>query len=412
MSWREKIESQIVIITGDRKRYTPQWRKALKKIEYNVSSFNFPNVNGTLVKKFEPKGAKYPIEIYFQGENHLDEAEAFRISSEDRRHWHILHPLYGDIRVQPSGFTFDNTNPNLTLITGIMLETLPNNFPNNTFSPEDRVELKKQETDAKIASGFASNSPEITATDILAFNQTVDVLASENANLLTTDEDFNEFTNFLEAAKRELVLTNYNAIDAITATQEMINFPSTVAKSVDQRVKAFSSQLFRLDLTIRSIADVPKSLKVQFESISNTIMASLALIISTKEDADDYGTRKKVLETIEETLTIYNTLQDTLDFLQSDTAEELDSFIPDYESNIALNDLVNFAVANLFEIALNAKQERTINIEDDSDVISLTHRFLGLDVDDANIDEFILNNEIGITEHLLIKKGRFITYYI
>ena len=412
MSWQEKIKSQIVIITGDRKRYTPQWKKALKKIEYNVASFNFPNVNGTLVQKREPQGAKYPIEIYFQGEDHLDIAEEFRKSAEDRRHWHILHPLYGDLRVQPSSFTFDNTSPNLTLITGVMLETLPNNFPNNTYSPQERVFEKKEATDLKIASGFVSNSPPATSTDIISLNQTVDVIAAESLNLVTTDEDFNKYTNKVEAAKRELDVATYEAAAAISKTQEMINFPSDVVKSVDQRVKAFTTQLTRLDSAIRSVSNIPKSLKVQFEALSNSIMGALSVVISTKESVEDYGTSKKVLATIDSTLATYNKLQDTLDFVQSDSAEELDSFIPDYDSNIALNDLVNYSVANLFEIAMNSKQERIILIEDDSDIISLTHRFLGLDVDDKNIDEFILNNEIGISEMLEIKKGRKITYFI
>jgi len=412
MSWRDQIDNQIVIITGDRKRYTPQWRGPLFRLPFNVSSFNFPNVKGTLVKKFQPQGAKYPLEFFFQGEDHLDTAKEFRASCDDTRHWHILHPLYGDIRVQPSELEFDNKNPNITAIKGVFLETLPNNFPNNTITPEDEVNIKKENTDALIASGFESNSPAATATDLITLEQTADVLASKNQNLLTTDEDFNEFTNLLETVKRELVLDGYSSINAITALQDMINFPVSVAKSVDQRVKAYVSQLERLDTTIKSISDVPKALKVQFESISATLMSALALIVSTKESEEDYGTRAKVIETIDLVLATYNNYIDTLDLIQSDDAEQINSFIPDYDSQIALNDVINFAVANLFDIASNAKQERSVFIEEDSDIISLTHRFLGVDADDLNIDEFILNNEIGISEHLLIKKGRKIIYFV
>lgn len=412
MSWQEDIQKQIVIITGDRKRYEPKWLKPLYKISYNVSSFNFPNVKGTLVKKFQPQGAKYPLEIYFDGEDHLQTAEAFRKSSEDTRHWHILHPLYGDIRVQPSEFTYDNTKYNLTKITGVMLETLANNFPNNEIDSKDSIAIKKENTDTIIAIAFKTDLPTPVATDIIALNGSVDLIEQENQILISTDEDSNNFNALVGAAKRELVLANFDSINAITAIQEMINYPSTVAKSVDIRLKAFVSQLERLDETIRSIQDVPKSLKVQFESISATVLGALGLIISNKESDDDYQTTKKVLEVVDLVIATYDQYNETLDFLQSDNAQELDSFIPNYEQQISLNDLINFGVANLFEIAMNSKQERSFFLEEDSNLVILTHRFLGLDADDLNIDEFIRNNEIGLSEHLVIKKGRKITVFV
>jgi len=73
---------------------------------------------------------------------------------------------------------------------------------------------------------------------------------------------------------------------------------------------------------------------------------------------------------------------------------------------------MNFTLSNLFAIALNAKQERSIVLEEDNNLVNLTHRFYGLDAADENIDEFILNNNIGISEHLLIKKGRILRYYV
>ena len=65
--------------------------------------------------------------------------------------------------------------------------------------------------------------------------------------------------------------------------------------------------------------------------------------------------------------------------------------------------MINFTLSNLFIIALNAKQERSIVLEEDSNLINLAHRFYSLDLDDENIDELILNNDIGISEHLKVE---------
>ena len=66
----------------------------------------------------------------------------------------------------------------------------------------------------------------------------------------------------------------------------------------------------------------------------------------------------------------------------------------------------------LFVIALSAKQERIEYISNDSNLISLTHRFLGLEPNDSTIDQFIRINKIGLNEFLQIKKGREIKYYV
>ena len=412
MAWQDKIEQEIVVITGDRREYRPKWMKPLFRIPYNVSSFNFPNQKGTLVKKFQQQGAKFPIEIYFDGADHIDETKQFIKSAEDTRHWHILHPLYGDLRLQPTELTFDNTNPNITKITGIMLETLANNFPNNAIDQGDQVALKKEETDIKIADAFAVSYPSPTGSDIVVLNQSLDIIVQDVSGLITTDEDSNNFINLVQAANRELVLDNFNANNAITAMQQVINYPATVAKSVNQRLTSYVTTLQRFDNTIRSVSNVPESLKVQFEAISATLLTAMALLVSTKDSDEDYSTGKEVLEVVDTVIIQYNDFITTLDFIQSPSAQELDSFIPNHNSNIGLNDTINFALANLFIIALNAKQERNIFLEEESNLILLTHRFLGLDVDDENLDEFIRNNNIGLNELLTIKKDRKITYFV
>ncbi len=79
---------------------------------------------------------------------------------------------------------------------------------------------------------------------------------------------------------------------------------------------------------------------------------------------------------------------------------------------IKVNNLVNYTVSNLFIIAKNAKQERSEIMTDDSDVITLAHRFYGLRTNDVTIDELISENNLGLNGILNIKKGTKIKYYI
>jgi hypothetical protein len=126
----------------------------------------------------------------------------------------------------------------------------------------------------------------------------------------------------------------------------------------------------------------------------------------------DYGNRADVLQIITPIISTYSTYLESLDSLQSDNGGNVENYIPDGNAIAALDDLVDYTLSNLFTIAIGAKQERSVILEDDSNVIILTHRFYGLDPDDANLDKFIRQNGIGISELPQIKKGRKIIYYV
>jgi len=56
-------------------------------------------------------------------------------------------------------------------------------------------------------------------------------------------------------------------------------------------------------------------------------------------------------------------------------------------------------------------KKEVLFLEKDSNLIVLTHRFLGL-ASDENLEIFKRINKIGLSETYRIKKGRLITYYI
>ncbi len=109
MSWIEKIKNGIIITCGDGVSYQPNWLNATKLLEWNVAMYEFPELDGTLVKKSKKLGTKYNLELFFQGENHLDDSSAFEKSANDPKPWKIIHPFYGTLNVQAPSFTVDNT---------------------------------------------------------------------------------------------------------------------------------------------------------------------------------------------------------------------------------------------------------------------------------------------------------------
>jgi len=77
-----------------------------------------------------------------------------------------------------------------------------------------------------------------------------------------------------------------------------------------------------------------------------------------------------------------------------------------------LNLLLNYTLSNLFNIALNAKQERNQILTEDSNWILLTHKFYGLDAEDANIVQLMEQNKAGLSSVLQVEKNTRVYYYV
>lgn len=409
MSWLEKIKSNFIIKTGDGKTFKPLWINATKAVEYNIAEFEFPNLPGTLVKRGTPKGGRYNLEFYFEGEDHLDQSLAFEISARDSRAWVISHPMYDNITVQPMGLIFDNTKYNTTKITGPVIETITDDSPKINVVPVDKITEDKTNCDSLFAENYTNNVvPD--ATDINTMNSNVAVIYAKGAKVspIPNSEDY---FNLFSDAKSDILNATDDPLKAIQSIQAMIAAPALFLTDVKTRLALLIDQFNALRTTVINIFS--PNAKRLYENNMAALISSMALATANpQEGGNDYATKNTVIDAIEKVLNSYNLYVSDLDSLQTANGGEMDSYIPDADSLIALNNLVNYTLSNLFTIALGAKQERIIYAEKDTNAIILTHRFYGLDVEDKNIETFMLNNNMGLSEMLQIKKGRRIVYYV
>lgn len=408
MSWIEKVKNNLIIRTGDGQEFNVLWRNASRTQEYNVAQFEFPNISGTLVKRSQPKGMQYNIEIYFQGENNLDESEAFRIACNDKRHWVLIHPFFGRLNVQPTALNFDNTALNITKVTGTVIETIVEDNPKTSADPKDKIAAEKETFDETAAVSFANNvDPSVQDINQMTQNNTVAYAVGKKKVKLTVDSE--RYFNAFNTANAKILEATIEPLAAIRQMQVMLNMPAIFEDSVSNRLAILLDQFNLLRDTLIGITE--RHLKLIYEVNQGSIISSMLLAAATPQDGD-YENRAVVDATIEDILGAYNTYIEDLDSLQTDNGGEPESYIPDAGSMTQLNQLMNFTISNLFNIALDSKQERSIILEDDSNPVLLAHRFYGLRPDDSTIDAIIQQNQIGINEILQVKKGRTIKYYI
>ena len=411
MAWIEEVESPFTIITADGLSYTVNWRNATKTVNYFIAEFTFPGLAGSRVDRGLPKGNIYDIEFYFQGDENIADAKTFNRSADISGTWTLIHPIYGQLLVQPVGLMFDNSQMGSTKVTGQVIETIAMQNPVTKVNPIDNILLTKTNTDAAFIKSITTTP---IGSDIQTLQRNNNYLYKTIIPILKIPADVQKFFNLFSVAQANINNALASPQIAMSAVQAVINAPALIQTNTQDRVQILSTQFQSLRTQIQpknSYQKVPSSTK-QLYAVNGAAAISSAAVAASTPLQGNYTNMADVLNIITIIVNNYNTYILDLDSIQSATGADIDSYIPDYNSLILLRDLITFVVSNLFEVALSAKQERKIILDRDTNLVVLTHMIYGLDEFDNNMNELMANNGWGINQLIQIKKNTTVIYYI
>lgn len=410
MALIDQISTRLKITTGDGKIYEPFRLLSSDKgsEDYNISEFHFPNIPGTKVDKREHKGTRYPLEFYFQGENHLIEFQNFKESLRSKKPCVILHPIFGQFTAHFISLEFDTSAIFSTKITCTAVETITEDGPKTTEDPKDTasaiVENGKELNNINFEANVKPN-----ASDVNSMKENVDAVYNDSALVVTDSETSNEYINAYNTAKSKLNASLDAVSGGISFVQNFLAYPAKFKTSVQNRLNLLISQAETLSETIEDLLTFNQ--KKIFENQKTSIILAVAETVTTP-NGNEYQNATDVLNVIENVLNLYNNFVTELNGLQTDENDDIDSYMPDAEVFSALNYSIHYAVSNLFAIALEAKQERIIYLNNDDNIINIAHRLYGLLPDDSTIQKIIDQNSIGLNELIQVKAGRKIVYYL
>jgi hypothetical protein len=220
MSWLDLVKRDLIITTGDGKKYTPSYLNARRGKDFNVAEFEFSELDGTLVKKSRPKGTRYPLELYFIGADHLDTARAFDISSNDKRPWKLDHPYYGIQFVQPTAtMDFDNSVQNVTKITTVVMETILDDAPRVRLDAIGQVRLKKVDLDNSFA---MAQKAKLKPVDVNMVSAAAKKNYKFSVPIIKIPSQFQAYTNFFNTAMSAVNNTTASPLFAMRAAENTI----------------------------------------------------------------------------------------------------------------------------------------------------------------------------------------------
>jgi len=390
MYWIDRIKNKkLEIITGNGKSFFPLWKSSKFEIEYNAGIFNFINTPGAFVDRKNLKGRKHSIILYFQGSDCIDQTAEFLKNAEDSRPWTIRHPLYDDILVQPISLAVDNSVYNVSRITGSILETIELGIVEDKKSVKSVLNEAMVKLDSLSAIDLTSTLISPNPIVVPSSQQMVSLMDNEYTKLAKLRNDIMQLKDYVRKATYAVsnMLADVNSF--INEVIALINWPIQVYSSIKEKMEIIKNNFQNL-MDIFITEDDDPQLKTIYRAQSCVLMG--AACVSAIEA--DYETRKETLEIIE----YLRDLKDT--------------YIIDGNPQIALqiDYLVNVTIGYLFEVSFLAKQERILTLEQDSNVVLLSHRLVG--TGDEALNKFIRQNNISRDELLQIKKGREIVWYV
>lgn len=406
MSWLNNIENNVFSIkTGDGKIYTPLWKNSERSKEYNTTVFDFIDVAGSYVDRKKPKSSKFPLTFWFQGEDNIEQSDAFELSADDSRAWEVNHPFYGVIKGQPISISRNDRDYNVTEINVDFWESISEDYPNKNISIVDETASKNNLVLENSQISYASNENVFSSSDINKNKEANSLTNASFKNELQGD-DFADYQILFSASQKANDGLLSDPSLAISSSQKLLSFPSTVLIPVKSKLKAYLNAYNSLKVTFNSIAD-----KLFFESqagscISNYCNASVNYIDG------DYEIRSEVEQAVSDLIEIYNDYLLILDNSSVSVYDVNNTWQPDADLQNSLYNLVMFTIGNLFNLAFQSKQERLTRTTKDTNLILLAHEYLGLDENDENIEKFRQINNIKLDELFNIKKDRVIKYYV
>ena len=405
MDWKNKIENvKFSITTGDGKKYTPLWKNSQREREYNFAKFDFINVTNSLIDPRKAQSHAYSIEMIFVGDDYLINSDAFEKSTENENICKINHPIYGELKGFITKLKRDDISFGRTKFEVDFFESIEAEFPDSSESIRDKISSKVGALNSDAIVNYTSNAKPETS-DI----QTVKASVNETSGNFKPDaESFNEYKRTVDTALREADNLIAKTSIAINSAQSVLSAPARFERKVNDKVDSVK----RAYNKIKELSNFDnKQDKVYFESQSATLLGNFAESAVNPQE-DDYILRSDIEFVNNQMLELYQDYLQQLDNNQVSIQDVDDFYTPNIEVQQGLNDLITFASQALFVLTFDARQERVYITEKETNLIVLTHRFLGLDVEDKNLQKFKQINKISLNEIYRIKKGREIKYFV
>ena len=195
MAWNDRIrEAAYTSPGGD--RITFAYENVRKTVDKKTTGFEFPDANGTFVQDLGHTGRRYPLRVFFWGDDYDQEADQFEAALLERGTGRLEHPIYGTVDVVPFGTITRRddlkTAANQAVVEVTFWETIGLIYPAAQTDPASAVLSAVDEYNDAAAAEFEEVTSLDSAVEQASFKNSYEALLDSARSGLQTVADAQE----------------------------------------------------------------------------------------------------------------------------------------------------------------------------------------------------------------------------
>lgn len=420
MSWRDRLRQSIALTSPEGNIFEALWQGNSRSMDKKLGLFEFPKVKGTKVQDLDIGSARYPLTIFFAGENNDQESDRFFKACRERGVWNIIHPVRGALDLQLISVA-ENIQPvesgNVTQFDTEWIEPLKDSEVPSLFQQRSTIDSQIDEINSTASDQIESNVLQETAAETSSFEATVNaVVVAVEKFLAPVYELQSEINSQILSIKRGITsLLSAPVFDIVSIAgqvQALVQLPALAIADVNSRIDAYENFISAaLDFSPDTAETKDRNIVAVQELALTSGLASFSFISSTGE----LDSRLQAIELINSNTELFKNITDTLDATQELFKDEIidGQYFSQSESYSDAVLMVSQTIAYLLRSAFDLSIEKRFILEKMRAPIEITISEYGdLGEDDLNFALFIESNSLKGNEILILPEGREVLVYV
>ena len=420
MNWRDRLRQGIKLTSPEGNIFEAAWQGNSRTKDKKLGLFEFPKVKGTKVQDLDIGSTKYPLTIFFSGEDNDKESDRFFKACDERGVWNIVHPVRGSLGLQLISVT-ENIQPvesgNVTQFDTEWIEPLEDSAVPSLFQQRSTIDSQIDEINSTASDQLDSNILQKTAAQIAAFESTVNtVVASVEKFLAPVYELQSEVNAQILSIKRGInSLLTAPVLDVVSIAgqiQTLVQLPALAIADINSRIEAYGNFInAALDFSPDTAETKDRNIVAVQELALISGLASISFVSSTGE----LGSKLQAIELIETNTELFKNITDALDTTQELFKDEIidEQYFSQSESYSDAVLMISQTIAYLLRSAFDLSIEKRFILEKRRAPIEITVSEYGdLGEGDSNFDLFIASNGLKGNDILILPEGREVLVYV
>lgn len=424
MTWLDRVRPTIEMISPSGQGFSAYWIQNSRSKSKELGIFKFPKVKGALVQDLEIDGATYPLTIYFEGQDHDQEAESFWTACDEAGTWKIMHPVKGILTLQLMSVS-ENIDPvisgNITVFDSEWIEPMNEKTVMSDSQLKQTLESLSNDARDDVSDQFCNNIDVSIASERSMVRNMIErlktVTASTLSGLNSADNYIGAKISSIREALSDAVSEPVYDIFLISGlVQNLIQLPAwattTALSSKTAKYLNLASSLFDLapDSTLNT-ANLNKA-------YCQELFLSHVIIANAKAISLQSGEIKTIPDAMARASALSILFTDIIEVLDDNQAlykyEDIDyQYFSQTESYSSLYTLVANTIAYLIRSAYSLKKEKRFTLQIPRAPIEITiTEYGGLGTNDELFDQFISSNALEGNEIMLLPAGHEVVVYV